>query len=141
MTISNVRLRGVALGLGCGLLVFAFVRAREMAAGQAAISYSLPGQDDLSFWVNHNGLIQYDVEGEVGFGDVARILLRRRANGESIRQLRDRFTFKVQDIGTLQTPDLFRAEYSNGKLSWRNAPQTRFVAASARTSNIPLIVS
>jgi hypothetical protein len=137
----NGRLRGVALSLCCGLLVLAFFRADDMAAGQAAISYSLPGQDNLSFWVNHNGLLQYDIEGEVGFGDMARILLRRRANGESIRQLRDRFTFKVQDINSLKTPDLFRAEYSSGKLSWRSAPETRLVAGSSRTTNIPLIIT
>jgi hypothetical protein len=112
-----------------------------MAGGQAAISYSRPGQDDLSFWVNHNGLIQYDVEGEVGFGDIARILLRRRSNCEPIRQLRDRFTFKVQDIDTLRTPDIFRADFAGGKLSWRSAPQTRLIAGSSRTFNIPLIIS
>ena len=58
---------------------------------------SRPGQEDLSFWVNHNGLLQFDVEGEVGFGDMARVLLRRRANAATIRDLRDRFTFRVQD--------------------------------------------
>src|SRR5262245_62480357 len=105
---GNVRIRGLAISLCCGLLVLSFVRTRDMEAGQAAISYSRTGQDDLSFWVNHNGLIQYDVEGEVGFGDIARILLRRRANGEPIRQIRDRFTFKVQDIDALHTPDVFR---------------------------------
>jgi hypothetical protein len=137
----EARVRGLAVCLCCGLLVLAFFRTRDASAGQAAISYSRPGQDDLSFWVNHNGLIQYDVEGEVGFGDIARILLRRRANGELVRKLRDRFTFPVQDIGTLQTPDVFRAEYANGKLSWRSAPQAALVAGSSRTSNVPLIIS
>lgn len=141
MTTSDVRLRGLGLSLCCGLLVLAFVRTRDVAAGQAAVSYSRPGQDDLSFWVNHNGLIQYDVEGEVGFGDIARILLRRRANGDAIRPLRDRFTFKVQDVDTLRTPDVFRAEYANGILSWRSAATIRLVAGSSRTSNIPLIIS
>jgi hypothetical protein len=141
MTNSNVRLRGVALSFCCLMLVLVFVRTRDMRAGQAAISYSRPGQEDLSFWVNHNGLLQYDVEGEVGFGDIARILLRRRTNGELIRQLRDRFTFKVQDVESLQTPDVFRAEYAGGKLFWRSTPPVRFIAASSRTSNVPLIIS
>jgi hypothetical protein len=122
------------------LLVLAAVTRRETAAGQGAVPLSRPGQEDLSFWVNHNGLLQFDVEGEVGFGDMARILLRRRANGEQIRELRDRFTFRVQDPAALLTSELFRAEFANGALAWRNAPQTRFVAASSRTSNIPVIV-
>jgi TolB protein len=121
------------------LLVLAAVTRRETAAGQGAVPLSRPGQEDLSFWVNHNGLLQFDVEGEVGFGDMARILLRRRANGEQIRELRDRFTFRVQDPAALLTSE-FRAEFANGALAWRNAPQTRFVAASSRTSNIPVIV-
>jgi hypothetical protein len=79
------------------LLALAALTTRETSAGQGAVPLSRPGQEDLSFWVNHNGLLQFDVEGEVGFGDVARILLRRRANAEHIRELRDRFTFRVQD--------------------------------------------
>jgi hypothetical protein len=125
----------------CGLLTIAFFRTREAQAGQAAVSMSRPGQEDLSFWVNHNGLIHYDVEGQVGFGDIARILLRRRANTESIRKLRDRFTFPIQDVGSLETPDLFRAEFSNGKLSWRSVPEQRFVAGSSRTSNIAVVIA
>ena len=129
--------------LACGavtLLAVAAVSTRETAAGQAAVSLSKPGQEDISFWVNHNGLLQYEVEGEVGFGDMARILLRRRANGEAIRELRDRFTFRVKDPAALTTPDLFRCEFNNGVLVWRAAPQTRFTAASSRTFNIPLII-
>jgi len=122
------------------LLALAALTTRETSAGQGAVPLSRPGQEDLSFWVNHNGLLQFDVEGEVGFGDMARILLRRRANGEHIRELRDRFTFRVQDPAALLTPELFRAEFANGALAWRNAPQTRFIAASSRTSNIPVIV-
>ena len=53
--------------LGCVLL-------SRIDAWQAAVSMSRPGQEDLSFWVNHNGLLQFDVEGEVGFGDMARVL-------------------------------------------------------------------
>src|SRR5438876_12317843 len=92
------------------LLALAAVTRRETAAGQGAVPLSRPGQEDLSFWVNHNGLLQFDVEGEVGFGDMARILLRRRANGEQIRELRDRFTFRVQDPAALLTSELFRVE-------------------------------
>lgn len=133
-------LRAMAVLASCGLLILAFVRTRDVAAGQAAVPLSRPGQEDVSFWVNHNGLIQYDVEGEVGFGDMARILLRRRTNGEFIRELRDRFTFRVQDIGSLETPDVFRAEFVNGKLSWRSVPRQPAVAGSSRTLNLPLII-
>jgi TolB protein len=122
------------------LLAAAFVTTRDSAAGQAAVPLSRPGQEDLSFWVNHNGLIQFEVEGEVGFGDIARILLRRRANGELIRELRDRFTFREQNPAALRSPDVFNAEFDGDKLIWRNAPQTTFVAASSRTFNIPIIV-
>src|SRR5690349_7311606 len=59
---------------------------------------SLPGQEYVSFWANHNGLEQYDVEGEVGFGDMARILLRRRSNSELLRGLRERDEFRVKDL-------------------------------------------
>src|SRR6476620_3643299 len=106
-------------------LIAAFVAlliVADRVTGQSAVSMSLPGQEELSFWVNHNGLLQFDVEGEVGFGDMARVLLRRRANAEAIRQLRDRFTFRVQDPAALGTPDTFRAEFANGALTWQKAP-------------------
>src|SRR6185436_10709974 len=114
MTINRAR----AAGIVCfgALLAVAFFR-QDGSAGQAAVSLSRAGQEDLSFWVNHNGLLQFDVEGEVGFGDMARVLLRRRANAEAIRQLRDRFTFRVQDPAALLTPELFRAEFANGVLA------------------------
>ena len=102
---------------------------------------SRPGQEDLSFWVNHNGLLQFEVEGEVGFGDMARVLLRRRANAASISELRDRFTFRVRDPAALETPEVFHAEFADGRLSWRHAPRTRFAAAASRTFNIPVIVT
>ena len=138
---NHARLTRCALagGAACLLLFAAHFTQRE-AAGQAAVPLSKPGQEDLSFWVNHNGLLQFEAEGEVGFGDIARILLRRRANGEAIRELRDRFTFRVQDAAALTTPDVFRAEYSSGNLMWRAAPQSRFVAGSSRTVNIPVVV-
>src|SRR4051812_48639492 len=118
----------MATALVCSLLlaIAAFTPGRG-SAFQAAVSMSRPGQEDLSFWVNHNGLLQFEVEGEVGFGDMARVLLRRRSNGDYIRDLRDRFTFRVQDPAALATPDLFRAEFTGGALTWRAAPQDRFV--------------
>jgi hypothetical protein len=42
-----------------------------------------------------------DFEGETGFGDVARILMRRRANAPQMRALRDRFTFKTKEVADL----------------------------------------
>jgi hypothetical protein len=53
MTAANVRLRGLALAMCCGVLVLAFIKTTDMAAGQGAISNSLPGQEDVSFWVNN----------------------------------------------------------------------------------------
>ena len=55
-------------------------RVAPRLPGQSAVPYSKPGQEELTFWVNHNGLEQLDVLGEVGFGDMARILMRRRSN-------------------------------------------------------------
>src|SRR5207244_4571970 len=63
------------------------------------------------------------------------------ANAPVIRDLRDRFTFRIQDAAALQTSDVFRAEFANGVLSWRNAPKSVFVTATARTFSIPIIVS
>lgn len=101
---------------------------------------SRPGQEDLSFWVNHKGLLQFDAEGEVGFGDIARILLRRRSNAAAIADLRDRFTFRVKDPGAIVTPDVYRADLAAGVLTWSAAPLTRFVAGSSRTFQIPVLV-
>src|SRR6187399_1153549 len=99
----------------CGLLLaIEALTPGRIDAWQAAVSMSRPGQEDLSFWVNHNGLLQFDVEGEVGFGDMARVLLRRRANAEAIVKLRDRFTFRVQDPSALEAADAFHAEFFNG---------------------------
>ena len=133
----SVRTAAIA---GFSIFLAGSVIFEKRAAGQAAVSLSRPGQEDLSFWVNHNGLIQFEVEGEVGFGDMARVLLRRRSNGDYIRDLRDRFTFRVQDPAAVMTPDVFRAEYAGGVLTWRAAPQTRFVAGSSRTFNVPVLL-
>jgi hypothetical protein len=79
-----------------------------LLGGQAAVSWSKPGHEDLTFWVNHNGLEQVDVEGDLGFGDWARLLMRRRSNAASIRAIRDRFVFRVREFGKLETLDLLR---------------------------------
>jgi hypothetical protein len=109
-------------------------------AGQGAVPLSRPGQEDLTFWVNHNGLENIEVLGEVGFGDMARILMRRRANDDAFRKLRDRFTFAVKEISAIRTPDVFRAELTASGLVWRNQPD-RFVIAAAHTFNLPIIVT
>lgn len=121
------------------LLVLALVKLPPLPGGQSAVPLSRPGQEDLTFWVNHNGLEQFDIEGEVGFGDMARLLMRRRANADRVRALRDRFTFRVQDMAALETPDAFRAEIRDGNLRWRNQPR-KFIAGAGRTFNLPLIV-
>src|SRR5581483_2921834 len=102
-------------------------------------SASLPGLLDLSFWVNRNGLKEFDVRGKVGFGDMARILLRRRSNAESIRPVRDRFLFRTTDFRELHAPDVFRVKRSGEHLEWVSKPE-RLVAAAGRIINIPLIV-
>lgn len=140
MTITRVIFTRTAALLSFGALLVTAVFFEERVAGQAAVSLSRMGQEDLSFWINHNGLVQFEVEGAVGFGDMARVLLRRRSNGDYIRDLRDRFTFRVQDPAALATPDLFRAEFAGGALTWRAAPQNRFVAGSSRTFNVPVLL-
>src|SRR5262245_46734728 len=110
-----------AAALLCGvLLAIEALTPGRISAWQGAVSMSRPGQEDLSFWVNHNGLLQFDVEGEVGFGDMARVLLRRRTNDEAITPLRDRFTFRIQDPSELRAPDVFKAVYTIGTLDWRD---------------------
>jgi hypothetical protein len=140
MTLHRTTRNRAAAIAGFTVLLAASTIFKEDAAGQAAVPLSRPGQEDLSFWVNHNGLVQFEVEGEAGFGDMARILLRRRTNGDYIRDLRDRFTFRVQDPAAISTPDVFRAEFAGGALTWRAAPQTRFIAGSSRTFNLPLLL-
>ncbi len=133
-------MRRILLSLASlGLLILAAVRIPPAPAGQGAVPLSKPGQEDLTFWANHNGLEQLDVEGEVGFGDMARILLRRRSNSEIIRALRDRFTFRVHEMTALQTPDVFRAEITTDGMVWRNQPG-HFVVAANKTFNLPVIV-
>lgn len=75
--------------------------------GQGAVSHSRPGQEDLTFWIHHRGLTEIDVEGPLGFGDAARIAMRRRSNSAFLRSLRDRFVFKSTRLETLdRLPDL-----------------------------------
>src|SRR5450755_2000991 len=123
--------RAAAAAVGVALLCLAAMRIPSRA-GQGAVALSRPGQEDLTFWVNHNGLEQIEVLGEVGFGDMARILMRRRANDGAFRKLRDRFTFRVQEMSAIETPDVFRAELTATGLEWRNQP-ARFVTAAAHT--------
>jgi hypothetical protein len=63
-----------------------------------------------------------------------------RANGDYIRDLRDRFTFRIQDPAALATPDLFRAEFVGGALTWRASPQNRFIVGSSRTFNVAVLL-
>src|SRR5262245_23444966 len=97
---QTFRRRCVLAGTALAALIGAFFRIPELS-GQGAVSMSLPGQEDLTFWVNHNGLSELDAQGEAGFGDMARILMRRRSNSERMRALRDRFTFKVREMAAL----------------------------------------
>ena len=68
-----------------GLLLLAFLRISPTAAGQSAIPISRPGQEDLTFWANHNGLEQIEAEGEVGFGDMAHSAAPPREHGKDSR--------------------------------------------------------
>jgi hypothetical protein len=104
------------------VLVIVALFSAPSGAGQGARSFSLePAHEDLTFWVNHNGLSEIDVEGEIGFGDMARILMRRRANAPMLRKLRDRFVFSDRDFAKLTLPD------------------GAVVAAAGRVINIPVI--
>jgi hypothetical protein len=123
--------------LSLALLHWAWSQTAAVRAGQAARSMSLPGQEDVTFWVHHDGLIDFHLEGEVGFGDLARLLMRRRSNAALIHSARDRFTFPVQDFKKLQTPDLFRAVISDAGIAWENRPES-FVVGQNRIFNLPL---
>ncbi len=81
--------------------VLAALAGWRLGAGQGAVSLSLPGQEDLTFWINHDGMEQIDAKGETGFGDMARLLMRRRSNASAMRALRDRFVFKVREFDKL----------------------------------------
>ncbi|HUQ90966.1 MAG TPA: CehA/McbA family metallohydrolase [Bryobacteraceae bacterium] len=105
------------------LIGLALWKNPEAKALQGAVSHSKPGQEDLTFWINHNGLEQLEVDGEVGFGDMARVLMRRRSNSEAMRGLRDRFVFRQPAVATLAgftTP-------------------SRYVIAQQRVFNLPSI--
>ncbi len=121
------------------LLGLAAWRIQPVKAGQAAIPPKRPGHENILFWVNHNGLSQLDVLGEVEFGDMARILARRRANEAKIRSLRDTFTFPVQKVELLDTADTFRVDWDGNDWVWRHKPSA-FVLGANLTFNLPLIV-
>src|SRR5207249_7247708 len=79
------------------------------------------------------------VQGEVGFGDMARILMRQRDNSDRMRALRDRFTFKVHEMAALDTPDLFRAELSGDGPAWVSQPKG-IVMTRGRIFNLPVVI-
>ena len=138
-TMSTARVRTLLSAGFLALLLLAIVRAPRLPAQAAVAVLFKPGQEELTFWVSHNGLEQLDVLGEVGFGDMARILMRRRSNATILRELRDRFTFKVHDMRAIQTPDVFRVRVNSSGLTWSNAPKN-FVLAAGHNFNLPLIV-
>jgi hypothetical protein len=115
--------------LALGASVLLATAAWRLLGGQAAVSWSLPvpGHEDLTFWVNHDGLEQLDFEGEVGFGDLARVLMRRRANSAKMMTLRNRFVFKSREFPSLDTPDLLRGG-------------ARYVVPAGRAFAIPAVV-
>src|SRR5712675_2075051 len=102
MRSENWKRAAVCAG-GSLLLILAAIRVPSLPGGQGAVPMSRAGQENITFWVNHNGLEQLDVLGEVGFGDMARILMRRRSNAPLMRELRDRFTFKTQALSAIRT--------------------------------------
>src|SRR5882672_10029744 len=138
MLTHTFRIRCVLTGAFAALLL-AFLRISALSGGQGAVSMSRPGQEDLTFWANHNGLGELDVHGEVGFGDMARILMRRRSNSDRMRALRDRFTFRVQEIAALDTPDLLRVELSDDALVWQSQPK-ELVVTRGRIFNLPVTI-
>ena len=105
------------------LMALALWKHPAAQAGQAAVSHSRPGQEDLTFWINHNGLEQIDIDGEVGFGDMARVLMRRRSNAAGMRALRDRFVFRKPEVSTLEGFTTL----------------THYVIAQNRVFNLPVI--
>jgi hypothetical protein len=136
--VNIARVRGLTAALFLALLLAAALRTPRLS-GQGAVPMSKPGQEELTFWANHNGLEQLDALGEVGFGDMARILMRRRSNAPLIRELRDRFTFKVHDMNAVNMPDVFRVRVTDSGPVWTHAPK-EFVMAASHTFNLPLVV-
>lgn len=112
---------------------------RGVEAGQGAVSYSKEGHEDLSFWTHRRGLEELDFEGEVGFGDLARTLLRRRTNAALMIDLRDRFTFRTADPRLLDTPDLVRARITATGIEWGNRP-ARYAGGVNRVIAVPVVL-
>lgn len=124
---------------GAALLLWAWAQTTTVEAGQAARAWSRPGQEDFTFWTHHDGLIDMHLEGEVGYGDVCRLLMRRRSNAPLMRKVRDRFTSPVRDLTQVRTPDLFRVAISDAGIAWENRPES-FVVGANRMLNLPLAV-
>ncbi|MBK9170582.1 MAG: CehA/McbA family metallohydrolase [Bryobacterales bacterium] len=137
-TITTKRI--LAGGAGLSLLAAALLNIPEAGAGQGAVPHSRPGHEELSFWVNHHGLIEWNVEGEIGFGDLARMLMRRRSNALAMQALRDRFVFIKPDVETLRTPDLASAEIRDGRPRWVHVPEST-MATEGRLLNFPVAVA
>ena len=131
--------RALPAATGAALIAIAAWKYPASVAGQGAVSMSKPGHEDLTFWVNHRGLDQFDFEGEVGFGDMARMLLRRRANSALMTPLRDRFTFKTREMKALAMPDVALAVIAGGKIAITHAPAFA-VSSAGRAHSIPVIV-
>ncbi|MBI4910738.1 MAG: CehA/McbA family metallohydrolase [Acidobacteria bacterium] len=115
------------------------IRSPRTVAGQGAVSHSLTGHEEMTFWTHRRGLEQLDFSGEVGFGDMARLLLRRRENTYRLTELRDRFTFRTVNMAKLSTPDVFRLRVTDRGLVWLNRPE-RYVAFAGRVLNVPMII-
>jgi hypothetical protein len=92
-TASNARIAQLAISWSTDENVFGspaalFTRRlrRRLAGGvklpprpawQACVPLSRPGQEDLTFWLNHNGLEQLDALGEVGRIRTSRLIMPR----------------------------------------------------------------
>lgn len=131
------------LSLACVFVLLAglaFVETRLVEAGQSAVSHSKPGHEDLTFWAHRRGLEEIDFEGEAGFGDIARVLLRKRENAAPMAAIRDRFTFRTLDMTQLAVSGAFHIEVGENALVWRNRPE-RFIATAGRAANFTVIAS
>ncbi len=129
-------LAGVFVLLGA----LAFFETRRVEAGQSAVSHSKPGHEELTFWVHRRGLEEIDFEGEAGFGDIARVLLRRRENAAAMAAIRDRFTFRTLDLTQLAVSGAFHLEITDSGLKWRTRPE-RMIATAGRAANVAVIAS
>lgn len=131
-------MRIVLLILATGLLALAWMQiGREPEFPNYALS--LPGQSELTFWASHKGLTEIDFEGQVGYGEMARLLARRRSNAPALRPLRDRFFFLNGDLRQLRAGGLLRAVLEEQGIRFTARPGA-LVLTAGRTTNLPLIV-